>query len=440
MARSTANPVAKRLLPACALVFLLVAAAAEANGRDPGLQRYLDHATAHHPDLEAIRAQVESARAQARLAGALPGLKLGWGEMLVPVETRVGPQQRVFSISQGMPWPGTLGQREQAGEAEAEARLEALRARLARLAGDVRAAWYRLALLQQRRELVAADLALATQAEATELARYESGEGAYRSVLRAQMRSARLASLIADLDDRARTAAEQLRIAAAAPAGWPTPTAALPADTPGGTPDRTQLVDLLAARNPDLAALRWREAAGRHALAAAGKTKYPELSVGLDFIQTERAAMDVPDSGRDPVVLKLGAVLPLWSGRADAARQAAAGHLQGASSQLRVRRLQLEASLDGHLEKLQSARHRLELLNGELIPRARQIAEITAADLTSARADLDDLIAARSTLLELETEALQAAHDAAAARSEVSVLLDMPWDAIIATHSDRKEG
>lgn len=434
----------KRWFAVCTAVVLLASAAVAADEADSDLQRYLDHAVANHPDLQAARAQVETARGQARLAGALPGLKLGWGEMLVPVQTRVGPQQRVLSISQPIPWPGTLGQREQAGQSEVEARLEQLRARRARLQGDVRAAYYELALLQQQRELVAADLALARQAEATELARYGSGEGAYRAVLQTQMRSAKLASRIADLDDRIGTAAERLRTTAAAPPDWPTPSAILTADPsgyePGDVPDRAALLDLLEQHNPDLAALRLQQSGRRHALAAAAKAKYPDLSLGVDFIQTDRAAMDVADSGKDPVVLKLGATLPLWGGRADAARQAAAGSLQGVSSQLRARGLQLEAELDRQRQKLQTARRRLDLLRDELIPRARQVAEITATDLASSRADLGDLVAARSTLLELETDALQAAHDVALARSELSVLLDMPWDGIVTTRPDRKEG
>ena len=41
--------------------------------------------------------------------------------MIVPVETRVGPQQRVFSLSQSFPWFGTLGLKESAAAARAEA-------------------------------------------------------------------------------------------------------------------------------------------------------------------------------------------------------------------------------------------------------------------------------------------------------------------------------
>lgn len=422
---------------------LLAASATVAAADGPaqsGLQLYLDRAAANHPDLERLEAAVETARAGADLAGALPGLKVGWGEMLVPVETRVGPQQRVWSISQGLPWPGTLGERKRAGRAEAQAGLERLRARRARIAGDVRAAWYHLALVQRQRELVAADLALARQAEVSERARYETGEGTYRSVLQTQMRSASLASRISDLDDRIETAAQQLRAAAAAPRDWPVPSATLPTEGPAGSPDRDRLLVLLEQHNPDLAALRWLETSRRHGLSAADKTKYPDLSLGVDFIRTGRSAMDIEDSGKDPVVLKLGATLPLWGGRVDAARQAAAGRLLGASSELRARRLQLEAALDRQRERLQSAARRLALLHDELIPRARQMARIVEADLASGRVDLSDLLAARSTLLELETDALQAAHDEALARSELSVLLDMPWSGILPPSGDRKEG
>ena len=51
-------------------------------------------------------------------AGALPDLKIAWGEMIVPVETRVGPQQNIFSVSQKLPFPGKLSLQEDIGMAE----------------------------------------------------------------------------------------------------------------------------------------------------------------------------------------------------------------------------------------------------------------------------------------------------------------------------------
>ena len=67
---------------------------------EPNLEDYLAAAAEHRPILAADRGRAEALRSNAGGVGALPGLKLGWGEMIVPVETRVGPQQRVLSISQ----------------------------------------------------------------------------------------------------------------------------------------------------------------------------------------------------------------------------------------------------------------------------------------------------------------------------------------------------
>ena len=57
----------------------------------------------------------------------------------------------------------------------------------------------------------------------------------------------------------------------------------------------------------------------------------------------------VPDSGKDPVIARLGVSLPLWGGKAGARKKSSAGWLAAASAELADTRQQLNARLEAVL-------------------------------------------------------------------------------------------
>ncbi|MFN2370841.1 MAG: TolC family protein [Candidatus Krumholzibacteriia bacterium] len=406
------------------------AADAVVPGAGAGLQDYLDWAAAHHPALAAGREQAEALRHDAARVGSLPELRLSWGEMVVPVETRVGPQQRVLSVSQAFPWFGTLGRREEAALAAAAAADDGLRARSLAVARDVRAAWYRLGALDQERKLTEATLELATATADWLRAAYAAGTAGYADLLQAQMEQARLATLAAGLADRHRPLAAVLDAAAGLPvdAPAPAPRAALPdsAVLAAALAEPAELRAWLRRHNPELAALAARREGSRLTTQAARLAARPNLMLGVDWIMTDRARMpDVQDSGKDPVVARLSVGIPLWGGAAAESR-AAAGRERVADQDLIDRRLQLEARLEQAHYAWRDAGRRLDLHEGELLPRAAQLVETAAAAYAADQAGFGDLLAARRALLALRTDLVQARLDRALALNDLTALVGLP--------------
>ncbi len=74
----------------------------------PVFQPFFDEIMSMNPELEAARANWRSKAALVEPAGYLPDPTLSLGLYLQEVETRVGPQQARFGISQSLPWKGKL--------------------------------------------------------------------------------------------------------------------------------------------------------------------------------------------------------------------------------------------------------------------------------------------------------------------------------------------
>jgi len=425
---------------------LVMAAAAIALGQTPGrdpiatprafpsqpnLSDFLNWAQAHSPRLQAQAARVFALRENARQAGALPRLQLAWGEMIVPVETRVGPQQRVLSVSQSIPWFGTLADREHSLESAANAAQEMLRGLTWQVQKEVRAAWYELAFVQGQLAIVRQNLELARQTEVHTRARYEAGEGSYAAVLAAQMELGRLDTHQHSLRDRLVPVTTQLNLAAGMTAARPAPP---PADLPSALieaelPTPAVLSEILVRNNPTLASWRHQQQSRRHGVTAAGRRSYPDLTVGLDYIMTGEARNpDVPDSGQDPVVARLAVKVPLWGGQADAEQQAAAGLLRSASAGLADTRLQLTGQLENILYQWREAGRNLELYGTTLLPRSAQNLAVVTANYESGQATFDQLQTARQAQLGLELARLRAAKDRLLAWNDLSALLGVSVD------------
>jgi len=415
------------------LVLLGAAWAAAATADDtpppgPALADYLAWSAEHHPALAGERDRALALRDDAAKAGALPELRLAWGEMIVPVETRVGPQQRVLSVSQAFPWFGSLGLKGDAAADAADAADEGVRAKRLMVARDVRAAWYRLGALDAELDLARANAALADESAAWLRQAYAAGTATYAALLQGEMEASRLQVAVDDLADRRAPAVAALNAAAGLPAGTAAPAAALPDSLllARVLPDDEAMAAAVGERNPELAALAAKQTSSRLGAEAAGKATGPNLSLGLDYIMTGEARMPgVDDSGKDPVIARVSVGIPLWGG-ASADSRAAAGRMRAAGEDLHDRRLQLAARLEQGLYAWRDAGRRLELQQTVLLPRARRLVEVATAAYAADQAAYGDLLAARRALLGLCTEQVRARLDRALALNDLALLVGVP--------------
>lgn len=409
----------------------------------PGLEDYLGWARDHHPAVARATGRVTAMEHGAHQAGSLPNLRFGWGEMIVPVETRTGPQERIFSISQSFPWFGTLGLKESVAAARADAAAQEYRAQLNATHHEIRSVWFDLAYLQGEINIITDNLALARQAEASARSIYESGIGSFADVLAAQIDAELLASQLAGLTDRVKPVTTRLNLSAGLPAGQPVPTLSpfYLGNPPSQLPADNLLWSLLEENNPDLAARKLEQLSRRQDVELAGKSGYPELTLGVDYIMTGPARMEgVPDSGQDPVIARLGVSLPLWGGKVQARKKSSAGWLAAASAEVADTRQQLNARLEAVLYAWREAERNAHLYGQVLHASGRQALEVTSARYRSGQSSYIDLVTARKTLLGIELANLRAVTDQNHALNDLSRLLGMTPEELIAQGSEPGSG
>ena len=377
------------------------AAAGSAPSPEPpaGLVALEAQALAAHPLLQASRDAEAGARARELKAGSLPDPRLRWSEMIEPVETRNGPQQRVLGVEQSLPWPGTLAAGRRSAEAgtraaQAEAALQEVRV-LARL----RRAYVQAGWLAEVRRVRVRERDLLAELEQSVRAAYEGGQSRFEDLLRVQLERARVDDQLDQLDDRLASARARLNQAVGRDAGT-----AL--EMPGALPPMPGWADEAMAleNHPALEALGQQARSAQLAARAAGAAGKPRLTLGLDWIQIGESDMAGDNSGHDAVAGKLGVVLPLWRGKHDGARQEAEARERMMLSRQRATSQGLQADAREAADRLASARRSLALHRDRLLPAARRILESTRAGYQSGTVNLDQVLQARRTLLDLDEQ------------------------------------
>jgi outer membrane protein TolC len=413
------------LIGAC-LALLGAAEAPAVRAPDPlDLAWCLERAAAVNPDLDVARSSAEAAAQRVYPAGAFPDPRFRYELANLPTgdfdldSTPMSGQ--VLGLSQQLPFPGLLGSRRDAARFAADASGAEVADRSRAIAAAVERAWVELGFAQRALDVTVENIDLMRQLAKIAEAKYRVGEGLQQDVIRAQVALTEL------LDERlarqAAIVAAEARLGSLLDLPPATPlarTTSLRDSAP--LPDLARLLEALEATSPRLRAQAQRidEAASRKR--AVELEGYPDLDLGVGYRLRESVAGD-PVKGQDFLSAGVTVRLPVdrWKWRAQVAEQDAL--LRRSQAEYRRLRAALREELRARYADLERADHEIELLEGGLVPQARQSLDSSRAGYEVDKVDFLSLIDSQMRLLEaqLRLERSIAARRAAFAAVEASV-------------------
>lgn len=286
-------------------------AAAEGNLH---LSQLLDLAMRDNPEIKAARAAWTAATHRPSQASALPDPQFSFTHWLQSVETRVGPQENVFSLSQRIPFPGKLGLRgdmaKQASVAE-RMKYESVRRDVI---FKVKSAYYSLywvdrslAVLQEYRDLLRDFVRAAEE-------RYANGAGTQAEALQSQVELSSILERELGFESSRSGYVARINALIDKPAdsilGRAVEVDTVRVEIPADSLIRfglSQRQELRAAR-----AMVRKDELGR---ALASREYLPDFNVGGAYIVNGKGSGSFPDAGKDAYSVTLGVNLPLWLGR-----------------------------------------------------------------------------------------------------------------------------
>lgn len=387
-----------------------------------GLNDYLRFAALNNPGLEAAFNEWQADVDRIPQDKALPDPRFNYGYFIEEIETRVGPQNQRFGISQTFPWLGKRRLRGELADSRAQVAYERYRAGRFRLFYEVKSAYYEMAYLGRAIAVTRENQGLMRHLESVAQAKFRAGNE-MAGVIKAQVELGILEDRLLSLEDMKGPLQARLNVALNrspdAPLAWPE-------SFQYGETDLSEdlMVSNLKARNPRLAELASEISKSEKAVVLAEKEFWPDLTLGADYVETGAARMPgVQDSGQDPIMVTASINLPIWWGKYRAGVREAERRRDAALLRHVQEQNALESDFKMALYKLRDARRKINLFNDTLTPLARNAFGVAEKAYESGSVDFFELIDAQRLLLELELSYQRALADGSLALAEIEMLI-----------------
>ncbi len=379
-AYATADPVTPALPPAEPVV----------QGPQP-VSGLIALALDRNPRVQAARKRVEALALKVPAAASLQDPTLGMTFFPEPVQTAAGAQEFAMGVNQKFPWFGKLATRADIAESEANvARAQLADVELETIAG-VKQAYYEVYYIQQAIKTTKTEQRLLAELRDVANARYQAGQVSQQDVLRADLEISQIESELIQLD-------QQLTSARARLARWlhidpSTPIVADMRDANQRLPDDLNALQRQAiAARPTLHAQLAALERDRQAVSLAQLDYFPDVTLGLNWIEVGNAGISPVTNGRDSVLLTAGLNLPIYRKRLQAnVRSAEAKAVETARQYDRIR----DETLEGVVDLFATARSQqdlLELFRTDIIPKARQTLDVSTRAYNVGEVDFLQLI------------------------------------------------
>ena len=369
------------------------------------VEMLVDYALLQNPEIHAARKRVDALGNRVPQAASLadPTVEaMGFPFYPAVPQTAAGRTTAKLAAAQQVPWPGKLGTRAQAAEAETDMARADLAAKELEVVDRVKRAYYELYFLQQAIRITEEDRRLMEEMAEIAQVRYRTGVVGQEDVLRAQVEVSNLANELIQL--RQQETSTRARLAQVLHVSPDTPIQTvkqLPAEQVPH--DLERLYEQAVTARPELHAQLAAIRRDRHAVELARLAYLPDFRFSVDWAEMSTAGALAPSAdGIDDVGLGMMFNVPIYRKRLDAGvREAEAQTVASARQYDALRDRTVEEVKDLYAQAV--AQYEMaRLLRDDIIPKAEQTLEVSRSAYQVGNIDFLQLIDSWRQLLRFQ--------------------------------------
>jgi outer membrane protein TolC len=363
-----------------------------AQGLPPDLQALIDEALKANAEVKQMRSLHSAAREAIRPAGALDDPEAAFAIKDLPTDTWSFSQdemtQKMFELSQKIPFPGKRRLRSEVAESQAESDGYTYRDKVNEIRAKVITGYWSLALAFVGFEITQRNKEFWEQVVRVTETRYAVGQGMQADVLQAQVELGSYLDRLFQWTQKQESVRGDLNALRSRPPQTP-----LPKPQPlKPRPFQLKLDDLqaMAETRPQLQALKTLVGKQEKAVDLARKDYFPDFTIGLNYGIRENREDGLKRS--DMFGTKFMVNLPIWYGskikpriREEIEKQSAARDAQQSTWN------QMSAAIKDRHAKLQRLSQQITLYGQGIIPQARQAAAASLASYSVGTLDFSRL-------------------------------------------------
>ena len=352
----------------------------------------------HNPSLQAALKHWKASFEQIVQDSALPDPKLSMGYALDSVETRVGPQRWKLTLSQTIPWSGKRHFRAVMAYHNALLEGERYQEIKGKLIFDIKKNYADYYYLKQQLDLLHEHRRILQNSHVIIQEKYRNNRAPYHDLVTNQIEIETLRNRIHSIEARRQGLSSRLATLLNHFSVDPIP---FPKILPpvASLPNKKDILSQLERNNPRLRALTHEEIRQSYALKLAKRNRYPDLTVGISYLNTEnRSDMDPIDNGKDAVMANFALNLPVGKKYSAAIRQRQ-DHLDAINNIRKQTYNELLFQLEQTLSELKNIKQSLQRYQDHLIPKSKENLAVLQVAYQASTVDYLKLIDSQKVLL-----------------------------------------
>jgi cobalt-zinc-cadmium efflux system outer membrane protein len=389
------------------------------------LNQYLEKAAKNNPALKALFNEYQASLEVISQVGTLPDPQVTFGYFIQPVETRYGPQEARFSVSQMFPWFGTLNAKENVAIQSAKAKYEAFEEAKSKLYYEVKSAYFDLYVTVKAIQITQENLEILESFHRLAMIKTEAGMVSAVDGLRAEMEQADLENQLALLNDTWYLQTVKFNNLL----NVDNASAIILPDTLWNNSfmlSKTALQDSILKGNYQLSKFDFQSEALKYKEQVAKKSGSPSFNIGLDYIaigDTDNSMVSSGLSGKDAIMFpKMGITIPLYRVKYKAMVQEVVYLQQANNEQKTDKENMLETVFENAYKEYSDADRRIELLNKQ-INYALQALRILESEYTAGKTGFEEMLRMERKVLKYNLELEKARADKQSAISFIDYLM-----------------
>jgi outer membrane protein TolC len=390
----------RKLLGVSLLITAVSTAVPQDNGQLVNLDQLIEEALTQNPGVKSAERRWRAAAEQPSQVSTLPDPMIGFNRYGSSVETRVGPMENAFVLSQQIPFPGKLGLKGKMAGQDAAVLYQSYEAEKRDVVFQVRQAYFDLYWVDK--SLVILDEYLSLLRDFTQVAeqKYATGQGIQANVLKSQveisstierrlsfekMRQGVEARLIALLD---RPQDSEVGVVTQI-------------DTNRPAFDEQESVRLALAEREELKAIQSMIGKGEFMKGLAKKNYLPDFSLQANYIDIPAGSSPAPDAGKNAWSFTVGLNLPIWLGKRNAAVREAEATISTHTLAYENLENKVRAEIRDVSYRLELSDRTLDLYEQGLLAQAESSLQSALASYRTGKLDFLNLLDAERMLLSL---------------------------------------
>ncbi|WP_264558340.1 TolC family protein [Flavobacterium sp. N2270] len=367
------------------------------NVEGQSINDYYIIAAENNPELKAKYKEFEAAMQKIPQVSSLPDPNLSMGYFISPVETRLGPQNMRFSLTQMFPWFGTLKAQKNATTLMAESKYQAFLNAKNLLYSQVATAYYPLYELIKLKEIEQENIKILESYKNIANAKFENGKGSLVDVLRVDI-------MIKD----AQTNLEILTKKESALTSWLNSILNRKYDEKIVVAQEIEVIELpieyrkdSITTNPILQELELKKQASEVASEVARKQGLPKLGLGLDYVLVGKGMNNFPDSGKDIIMPMVSVSLPIFRKKYNAATKEAKLMQESYAFQKEAYENKLNGTYYKLVFELEKERDLLKLYEGQVLTLSKSL-NLLFAYYSNANKDFEEVLRMQQEFLKYQ--------------------------------------